>query len=797
MAIQSKENPLNYTGLSYEDIKTQIDSALKADSRFDNFVDSALYKSVMNLFAGSTDLTNYYVERTAEEMYLETAQHLSSVIANANNLGYIVRRPIGAQANITFTVTGPIPAATAGQVITIPLYSDLNYNGTKFKLLNAYQYVLNADDANILQTAGSISFNMAEIVDGETSESVPISIIQGEERIFEIAPGNITGQKWQKYNITDPSFSNYFGETDFGDWNNSTMTGSKNLTQVEITDGNNSRLYYINKRSLTADQNTYNLIQENDEVPDVCLIKTNKDTTVDLYFGDGVSSSIGANSGETIKVKYFSVEGEDANQINVLNEAVDFSGNITLSGVGNISDNTKTFFKTNIRGGANIEDKESIRVNAPAIYQALDRLVTKVDYSSYLKTLTDPIFVSLAVAWGESDEIAMRQSLGYNVTAIKELFNVIICSVLAPTYTTEEEIRPKKILLGTGEYNDEDDMETTYVGYVQGASDSFYELINKTNFFFYIKNDISSYMSFLYDEGNTGYSQVKQLLSNITEKSQATVKNTYVTPIVQGFEIFGDVIFKNFADIPTEKTKVLNAIYESLNTLMNFQSQLYISNITDIINSIPSVKYSSIYFKPIADDASNGLSNITSNVISSSANYSQATWNNISNTASTVFYEYLTKGSSTASDTDVRTDLNTVLTPQIDSKYLDINTNITNKIVNLDGIFQGTIKESDVIPLQDEFRTTTSQKRRITQFTERGFFEEFGKTFYDACETYTQIDGLTMYRDSEDFTKFVSRVKSTMQQTLRESMKDEYGNIVNYSFPNELPVIYDKLTFKY
>lgn len=792
MAIQSKENPLNYTGLSYEDIKKQIDTSLKADSRFDNFVDSALYKSMMNLFAGSTDLTNYYVERTAEEMYLETAQHLSSVIANANNIGYIVRRPLGAQADITFKINGPIVSAAAGQEILIPLYSDLNYNGSSFKLLNGYKYELTADDANILQTAdGSISFNVAEIINGETSESVPISILQGEERTFTISPGNITGQKWQKYNIDDPSFSNYFGESDFGDWNNSTETSSSNLTQVEVTDGVTSRLYYINKRSLTSDINTYNLISDGDTTPDVCLIKTNKDTTVDIFFGDGISSSIGANTGETINIKYFSVIGEDSNQIGVLNEKIDFSGAITLNG-SSISSNTETFFKTNIRSGSNIEDIESIRLNAPAIFQSLDRLVTKVDYSSYLKTLTDPIFVKLSVAWGEADEIAMQRSLGYQVSAIKQLFNIVLCSVLSNVYKLDGYMKPKKLLTGTSEYFEQDDIDTTFVD-----SNSVDDFAAKTYFDFYIKNDVSSYMNFLYDEDNTNNSQIKSLLKNLTQRSQATVKNVYITPIIQGFELQGDVILKNFADVETEKKKILNAIYKALDNDMNFQTQIYISNITDIINSIPSVKYSSVKFQPVDVDNEHKVENIKSDVISDNSLYNSSTWTNLSNIAADTLFEYLTKNDITSNDIDIRTNNGIVTAEPISDTYLDVNKNDNIKITKLNTIFSDTDKSNNVLVLEDEFRTSKTQNKRITQFTERGFYEEFAKEFYDATAAYTQTDGLTYYRDSEDFRIFINKVKATLQQTLRESMKDEYGNIINYSFPNELPIIYDKLTFKY
>jgi hypothetical protein len=59
-------NFINYTGLTYDDIKSDIRSRLAEDSRFDNFRESALYSVITEIFAATTDFTNYYIERSFE-----------------------------------------------------------------------------------------------------------------------------------------------------------------------------------------------------------------------------------------------------------------------------------------------------------------------------------------------------------------------------------------------------------------------------------------------------------------------------------------------------------------------------------------------------------------------------------------------------------------------------------------------------------------------------------------------------------------------------------------------------------
>lgn len=796
MATQNNNNPLRYTGLTYEDIKSQIDAALRGDERFENFVDSALYKMILNIFAGTTDLTNYYVERTAEESFLDTAKHLSSVILNANNLGYVVRRPTGASANVNIVINGPIPTATAGQKITIQGLQKLTYNSVPYILLNSYEYTLSASDAATLQSGGSISF-LEAVING-TTESVPIKILQGEIKEYTIYPESQAGLTYQRYNIEDPSFSNYYGTEDFG---GGEIDSDLNLTKVFIKDSTAPSSAtgvecHINRRSLTAEDYTVQAVQsvidsgEESSAARVCLIKTSKDTTADIYFGDGVSTILGPSVNEYIKIQYFSVLGLDGNQTGILGQELSFDGNAYLNGTLNINDNIQFYYESNPVGGSNLEEKESIRLNAPAIYQSLDRLVTRNDYNSYLKTVTNPIEIKYGVAWGEAEEIKTQQGLGNDVSAILQLFNVVLSSGLGSIYKQDGSGNwsPKGLLYNTSAYYDTNDVDTAIiegndptVGYGKFSGQAYFDL--------YIKNGMTDYMSYIFND-TSAPDRVATFLRNLFNRSQATVKNVYIPPIIQGFELRGTVVLKSFSDAAVEKTNIENSLYKYLSVNTGYEKPLYISKLTDVVNEYDNVVYSDLELYPIASDQTAILTNIATQCISNSANYS-STSADIITACNAAFSNFIT-----SADADYR-NISSIgdSVSAIPTSALDINEN--NYIsISTSGVFTTAYTSLYETDLEGIFKTYVEQKRRMSGFTERAFYENFAKPLYQSTSGYVGSD-LVAYSDSIDFKNFVAAAKALMQQTIRNNMIDDKGNIVNYSFPNEIALINSNITFSY
>lgn len=81
------KNFLKYTSLSYDEIIRQVTDRLNSDERFANFRESSIAQTLVEVFAGTVDIVNYYLERRAEESFFDTARIRSSVMLLSRGLG--------------------------------------------------------------------------------------------------------------------------------------------------------------------------------------------------------------------------------------------------------------------------------------------------------------------------------------------------------------------------------------------------------------------------------------------------------------------------------------------------------------------------------------------------------------------------------------------------------------------------------------------------------------------------------------------------------------------------------------
>ena len=177
--LLNTSNFLNYTGLTYEDIITVINSKISSDSRFSNFRESSIAQVILEIFAGTTDLTNYYIERRAQECFFDTAQLKSSLILLSRNLAYDIKRPNPAQCRIKVILKGNFDSSifSSDDVIQIPQYTNFTVEGNNFLLLKQFNYTLTENDLDKGDDyIKEILYN--EVVDGEDSF---IKLLQGEK----------------------------------------------------------------------------------------------------------------------------------------------------------------------------------------------------------------------------------------------------------------------------------------------------------------------------------------------------------------------------------------------------------------------------------------------------------------------------------------------------------------------------------------------------------------------------------------------------------------------------------------
>lgn len=330
------------------------------------------------------------------------------------------------------------------------------------------------------------------------------------------------------------------------------------------------------------------------------MVLTNIDESVTLYFGDNNFSSKGLNSStQNIYVKYFSTKGAQANNVGVIGDELT-SPNIFLSDQNllNLTNNITFSYSGNIVNGADLESLDSIKLNAPEIFYSLDRLVTGRDYISYLKSQTIGIAgdqIKNAKAWGEQEEIRRRGQ-----TANFRFFNVMFFSCLGSIY----KFPPDGIygILNETQLHDVylEELEdfSTVVESTSGvvSADGYPEQVY---FNVLVKELPQPEVQRVEDFRALNPEHPITLMYNkLDKRAQNTVRQIYISPIVQKFKLKGRVSLGKLEDRVGVRKKINNNIYEWLNDNADFAVNIQKSSITDIIQNEPEVISSNIWIEP-------------------------------------------------------------------------------------------------------------------------------------------------------------------------------------------------------
>ena len=851
-------NFLQYTNITYQDIINAINTYLAGDSRYENFRESAIAQTLIEIFAATTDINNFYIQRQAEESFMETARRKSSVILLSKLLGYSITRPIPAEAKIKIKISGDLIGKNivANDVLQIPIYSKFTYDDLDLILKDTYQYTFtSADVVNIASLSGDFE---KELILDDAGDS--IYVIQGlqKSKTIEGTTNSQVGQKFQKYKIEDLTFSNKFGDQDY----------DTSITNIWVGSGKTDKTKYLIDRKSLINWNTIELFQKGDPVK-VCLIKTSPDENIELLFGDAKISELGANLSATgpittfdnIYIDYLSTQGLNGNRTGIINEELSTSVSLYVNGdvSKDITSNTKFYFYSNLTGGADIETIDEIKNNAPNIFYSMDRLVTAKDYVNYLKSLTSPINFKNAIAWGEQEELD-----GTTREPIFKLFNVVMFSCLGSMYNLAgTSYLPKENLEDVVVDLDFDEDGIPYQSYwnlymkqsvvdqlkyyeTSGTYHNLYGEIPQA--FEYIKNNFTqnvltfnlgsnnylsaateslytsainlstvtdytgiasaiqtallgvsdtrgtsvtnenygelafSDLTFIYDSDNTRFilsggkndschivsfpttvfphalgisknstsvsytntdktisTNLSNLITNVNKKSQLTVRNVYISPIIQKFNLTGKIYVKALADKEDIHRRIKNDIYTWLNNNANFNTDIYLSNILEWIEKYPEVLYADIKLEPFVPTLPTG----------------QDQWFNPGSDSRIDKVIYASE----------RETIYDIFAQKI-TNYLSDSTKATSEGTNV------TLWED--LPNFDRLAHSKTNYY-LRKISERTFYTKLVKEIYDALPT-TNPNG-TPFRDSQDFLDVISDMHKDLIYIIRYNMLDSNGNI--------------------
>ena len=325
-------NDLKVDALDFDTIKSNLKSFLQSQDTFKDYdFDGSGLSVLLDVLAYNTHYQGFYAQQLANEAFIDTAVTKSAVVANAKTLGYTPT-----------SITAPT-AVVDVEFATQPT-SDTIAFGTKFTTtINGFTYTFIADKDYSIVFDTVLSKYVAKnvnIKEGSLNFFTYVADLNSENQKFLI-PTNKADTSTLTVRVQN-SKTDTTGFTDV--WQKS----------VNVTDSTNeTKVYYLQQ---------------------------NQDGKYEVYFGDGIISK-SLNSGNLVILQYLVTSGPNANGAG----KSDAVGSRTFSFQGNLEATATVKVVSSASGGSLSESIESIRFNAPKMYQTQNRAVTSEDYQAILR----------------------------------------------------------------------------------------------------------------------------------------------------------------------------------------------------------------------------------------------------------------------------------------------------------------------------------------------------------------------------------------------------------------------------
>ena len=307
---------LNITGTNFDEIKTNLKTYLKGQTKFQDYdFETSTMSILLDLLSYNTYYNAVYLNQVANEMFLDSALLRNNVVSRAKMLGYTPTSIKGSTAHVSLVFSpGDAPPA-----ITVPRNTQFNsqIDGKTFTFVTTSTHVVNS--------ASSYTANVS------ITEGYPLThrfTVSAAAPVRYIIPNR---------NVDTSSFS----------------------IKVQASASNTALTIFSKADDLTDVSST----------SDIFFVHENEEGRYEVTFGDGVLGTA-LQEGNIIRVEYRIANGTDTNG------ALVFTGPSTIAGYSAYTLVTSA----NSAGGANQESVSSIKYNAPKNFATQNRAVTADDY---------------------------------------------------------------------------------------------------------------------------------------------------------------------------------------------------------------------------------------------------------------------------------------------------------------------------------------------------------------------------------------------------------------------------------
>ena len=315
------------TDLEFDSIKSNLKTYLKSQTTFQDYdFEGSGMDVLMDILAYNTHYMGYYANMVANEMFMDSASLRESVVSHAKHLNVIPNSVTAPTAYLDMTFT------PSGSPVSITIAKDTKFTTS----ISAVSYTFTTTKATtIIPASGVYSVSDLSIKEGK---------ILNKKYTVDLADTN------QRFIIPN---ANVDTSTIIINVQNS----DSDSTTVTWTDGNS-----LDVTTITSYQKVY-FLQE---------VENGK---YELIFGDGAVGKQ-LEDGNVIFIEYLVTGGVTANKAS------------TFTAVGSVAGLTSANYTLTVAsassGGAGAESINSLKNNAPKLYQAQKRATTKDDYKSIL-----------------------------------------------------------------------------------------------------------------------------------------------------------------------------------------------------------------------------------------------------------------------------------------------------------------------------------------------------------------------------------------------------------------------------
>jgi hypothetical protein len=451
---------INVSELDFDAIKGSLKEFLKGQETFQDYdFDGSGLSVLLDILAYNTHYNAIYNNLSINEMFLDSARKRNSVVSLSKTLGYTPRSASSSNATVGMTSTGDI---NSPKLIVLPAYSPFytSVNNKTFIFYNRSSYSATKNTRNVY-------------------EFPSISIFEGRPLTYKYTVGTGTRFIIPNANVDTSSIViTVYNSSNSSDV--TTFTLAKSVLNINGT----SRVYWI---------------------------KEIDDGLYELTFGDG-NIGVTLENGNIVEINYMVSNLDAPNNAKVFT----YNGNSLYSGFSIPNINTISY-ATN---GAEPENLDSIKFNAPRVYSAQDRAVTVDDYKALI--YSEMTGVDSVTVWGGED--ATPPIYGKIFICVKPQSGDFL-TVQQKDYLLNNIITPKKVTTVTTVILDPDyinvELNTTvyYNELETTRSVSQIETIIHNEIETYNQNELQKF------DGILRYSKLSKLIDN----SESSILNNITT----------------------------------------------------------------------------------------------------------------------------------------------------------------------------------------------------------------------------------------------------------------------------